>query len=99
MPDGQKKDIKINFSQDLQGGAYANNMIVSHTKEEFIMDFLMVGPHAGAVTARIITSPGHMKRIIAALQDNIKRYEQKFGEVKVAEAPKGTIGFASPTKH
>ncbi|NOX97740.1 MAG: DUF3467 domain-containing protein [Nitrospirae bacterium] len=99
MPDEQKKEVRINFPQDLQGGVYANNMVVSHTREEFIMDFLMVGPRAGAVTARVITSPGHIKRIIAALQDNIKRYEQRFGNVKVAEEPKGSIGFTPSTKH
>ncbi len=41
MPNGQK-EIKVNFPQQLQGGAYANNMFVTHTKEEFVMDFLMV---------------------------------------------------------
>ena len=69
------KELKVNFAQNLVGGVYANNMFVSHTREEFIMDFLMVSPPAGTVTARIISSPGHMKRIIKALQENIKKYE------------------------
>jgi hypothetical protein len=38
-------------------------------------------------------SPGHMKRMVAALQENIKRYESKFGEIKIAQEPKGKIGF------
>ncbi|MFX1476365.1 MAG: DUF3467 domain-containing protein [Promethearchaeota archaeon] len=92
MPNG-KKEIKVNFPHQLQGGAYANNMLVIHTKEEFVMDFLMVAPPTGAVTARVIISPGHMKRIIAALQENVKKYEQKFGSIAAAEEPKGTIGF------
>ena len=92
MPNG-KKEIKVNFPQQLQGGAYANNMLVIHTKEEFVMDFLMVAPPTGAVTARVIISPGHMKRIIAALQENVKKYEQKFGSIAAAEEPQGTIGF------
>ena len=71
MPNGQ--DIKVNFPPNLHGGVYSNNMVVTHTKEEFILDFLMVAPPAGAVTARVIVSPGHMKRILAALQDNILR--------------------------
>ena len=93
MPDGTK-EIKVHFPQQLQGGVYANNMIVAHTKEEFIMDFFMAAPPSGAVTARIITSPGHIKRIISALQDNVRKYEQKFGKIAPAEEPKGTIGFA-----
>ncbi len=73
----QKQEIKVNFPEKLHGGVYANNMIVTHTKEEFVMDYLMVVPPAGAVTARIIVSPGHMKRVVAALNENIAKYEQK----------------------
>ena len=93
MPD-RPKEIKVNFPQQLHGGAYANNMFVTHTKEEFIMDFVMVAPPAGAVTARVVTSPGHMKRIIDALQNNVKKYEDKFGKIAPAEEPKGKMGFA-----
>ena len=73
MPGGQ--EIKVNFPPNLQGGVYSNNMVVTHTKEEFILDFLMVAPPAGAVTARVIVSPGHMERSLTALQDNISKYE------------------------
>jgi hypothetical protein len=89
----QKQEIKVNFPEKLHGGVYANNMIVTHTKEEFVMDYLMVVPPAGAVTARIIVSPGHMKRVVAALNENIAKYEQKFGEIETAEAPTMNMGF------
>ena len=85
----EPKEIKINFPQELQGGVYSNNMVVSHTKEEFILDFIMVAPPAGTVTSRVIVSPGHMKRILAALQDNISKYEKAFGTIQIAEEPKG----------
>jgi len=32
-----------------------------------------------------------MKRILAALQDNISKYEAAFGTIQVAEEPKGKI--------
>ena len=89
MADGQ--EVKVNFPPELQGGAYSNNMVISYTREEFILDFLMVAPPAGAVTARVIVSPGHMKRILAALQDNISKYENTFGTIQIAEEPKGKI--------
>jgi hypothetical protein len=66
-------------------------MFITHTKEEFILDFLMVAPPAGSVNARVIVSPGHMKRILAALQDNISKYEKTFGAIQIAEEPKGKI--------
>lgn len=95
MSSGQEvKEIKVSFPRELQGGAYANHMVVTHTKEEFILDFVMVAPPTGAVTARVIVSPGHMKRILEALRDNVSKYEKAFGSIQVAEEPKGTIGFS-----
>jgi hypothetical protein len=92
MPNGQEpKEIKVNFPPELQGGVYSNNMVVTHSREEFILDFLMVAPPAGTVTARVIVSPGHMKRILRALDDNISKYEKAFGTIQVAEEPKGRI--------
>ncbi len=85
------KEIRVDFPKELLGGVYSNNMAVSHTGEEFIMDFIMLAPPSGAVNARIIVSPGHMKRIVKALQDNISKYEQRFGSIHVAEEPKGKI--------
>lgn len=78
----QQKEIKVEFPSNLRGGVYCNNM---------------VAPPAGAVTARVIMSPGHMKRTIAALQENLKKYEEKFGKIQeAAEPPKGKIGFHTP---
>jgi len=95
MPNGPgSKEIKVNFPQEIQGGVYANNMVVAHTKEEFILDFLMVAPPAGTVTARVIVSPGHMKRILEALRENISKYENTFGTIQIAEEPKGKVGLA-----
>lgn len=91
-----QKKININFPPEVQGGVYANNMFVTHTKEEFIMDFIMVAPPTGNVTARVISSPGHMKRILKALQENLGKYEEKFGSLKEAEEPKSNFGFQVP---
>jgi hypothetical protein len=30
----------------------------------------------------VITSPRHVRRLIAALEENLRRYEQQFGAVK-----------------
>ena len=34
-----------------------------------------------------------MKRMITALQDNVMKYEARFGTIQAAEEPKGKIGF------
>jgi hypothetical protein len=93
--DTTKKEIQIAFPEHLKGGVYCNNMVVSHTKEEFIMDFMLVAPPASIVTARVIMSPGHMKRTLAALKNNLETYEKKIGAISEAPEPKskGSIGF------
>ncbi len=93
QPQPQQQQIKINFPPHLAGGAYANNLIVTHSQEEFTLDFIMVVPPAAAVTARVVVTPGNMKRMSTALQENLKKYEEKFGEVRRAEEPKAKIGF------
>ena len=94
QPKGQKINIKIN--DDIAKGTYANMMMVSHTQEEFILDFMNVFPPNGVVSARVITSPGHLKRLIAALADNLKKYESQFGTIQAANAPVNQeIGFKS----
>ena len=89
----QEKKINVKFPEHLHAGAYSNMMAVSHTREEFIMDFIMITPPQGTVTSRIICSPGHMKRIIATLQDNLSKYEGIHGIVQAADELDGQIGF------
>jgi len=90
----QGQQINIKIEDSILKGAYANAMAVSHSKEEFVLDFMNIYPwqRAGIVTARVITSPGHMKRIYKALEENIKKYEQKFGKIEEAKEPEG-VGF------
>ena len=87
-----QKEIKIKFTDDVLRGVYANLMQVTHTKEEFVLDFANVFPPQGIMTSRIIISPGHLKRIVRALDGNMKRYEEKFGPIEEAKGP-GEIGF------
>jgi hypothetical protein len=90
-----QQKIQIKIPDEVMKGAYANAMAVFHNREEFVIDFLNVFPPAGIATARIITSPGHMKRIIRALHENLKRYEDHFGTVEEAAPPhSGPMGYA-----
>jgi len=83
----QPPKIPIKFSPQSIGGVYSNQMIVSHTREEFLMDFINLFPPEGIVNARVIVSPGHLKRMIRALQDNLSKYEARFGPVLEASPP------------
>ncbi len=88
--DKQKLNIKVDDA--ILKGVYANFMQVMHTPEEFILDFGNAVPPVGMLTARIFISPGHLKRILKVLKENVDKYEQQFGDIKIANEPK-TIGF------
>ena len=79
--------IQINTSDDMSRGRYSNSMLIGHGPEEFMIDWLLHSPNGAHLVSRLIVTPGHMKRIIKALQDNIDKYEQTFGPIRVAESP------------
>jgi len=86
MSDARELPVKI--PENLLHGVYANQMVVSHTREEFLLDFINLFPPSGVLNARVIVSPGHLKRMIRALQENLSRYEGRFGKIEEAAAPK-----------
>jgi len=93
MNQQQSKQIQIRANDADLKGAYSNVAIITHTQEEFVIDFMNVLGQNGVLSARVILSPGHMKRIIQALQGNMKLYEQKFGSITLTEEPKEDLGF------
>jgi hypothetical protein len=83
----EEREIPIKIPEEVLRGAYANQMAVAHTREEFVLDFINLFPPGGIVNARVIMSPGHLKRMIRALQDNLRRYEAEFGPLNEAAPP------------
>ena len=81
------KGINIKIRDDELKGSYSNLLRITHTREEFILDFINLVPPEGIVTARIVTSPGHLKRIIKALSANVSRYEEAYGVIEEAPDP------------
>lgn len=92
---GQQQQIQIKITDEILRGAHANMMAVSHTKEEFVLDFMNVfpGQGQGIVTDRVILTPPHAKRVAAALAENIKRYEGQFGTIDAGSPKQPEIGF------
>jgi len=89
-------EIKVKIADDMLKGAYANSLLVAHTAEEFVLDFILSLPPQAVCNARVIIHPGHLKRVIAALQHNLALYETAHGVVASAPDPgPGAIGFAN----
>lgn len=93
--EGSPSPRQVKATDETLKGEYANAMQVMHTKEEFVMDFLSTFPPVANLVSRVIVSPGQMKLIAKALNENIANYEKQFGNVTPSEQPKSTIGFQS----
>lgn len=88
--------INIELSEEIAEGVYANLAMIAHSNSEFVVDFirLMPGVPKAKVKSRIVITPEHAKRLLGALQDNIKKYETTFGEIKqTEEMPKFPMNF------
>ncbi len=80
----KSKQIKIEIDDSIGQGEYVNFAIVTHSIAEFIIDFIRILPGIpkSKVKSRIVISPIHAKTFMKALEDNIKKYEAKYGEIK-----------------
>jgi len=89
----EEVQLKIEIDEPTAQGLYCNLAMVNHTPTEFTMDFIYVQPQQpkAKVRARIITSPQHMKRLLAAMQDNVGRYEKNFGLIDLAKLPESPM--------
>lgn len=88
-----QQQIQIKAIDEKLKGEYSNVMQILHTKEEFVLDFLNVFPPTGTLNSRVILSPGHFKRMVSAMGENLKKYEEQFGKIEESEAPNQSIGF------
>ena len=90
MNDNEKKQqgLQIELTPDKAQGEYANFAIITHSSSEFIVDFarMLPGVAKAQVRSRVILAPEHAKRLLGALQENLMRYEQTFGVIKMPQA-------------
>jgi hypothetical protein len=80
--------VQIEIDPATAQGVFVNMAMVNHTDTEFTLDLVYVQPQApkATVRARAITTPKHMKRLLLAIQDNIAKYEARFGTIELGEA-------------
>jgi hypothetical protein len=87
----KKRELPVKLPDAVLPGVYSNQMMVQHTREEFVMDYINLFPPQGVVNARVIVSPGHLKRMIRALEENLARYEARFGPIIEADPPRPDV--------
>lgn len=85
----KNNELQIELSDEIAQGTYSNLAIISHSTSEFVIDFIRIVPGApkAKVKSRIILTPEHAKRLLMALKDNIEKFEQQNGSVKIQSDP------------
>jgi hypothetical protein len=90
----EQNNLKLNIHPDVAKGTYSNLVVVSHTPSEIVLDFaqMLPGLEGATVRERVIMNPIHAKRLLAALNDNLKKYEQQFGTI-IEPTADGTVPY------
>ncbi len=94
-----QNQINIELSEEIAEGIYANLAMISHSNTEFVIDFIrmMPGVPKAKVKSRIVITPEHAKRFLSALKDNIKKFEENFGEINsMDDFPNFPMNFGGP---
>jgi hypothetical protein len=94
----QPNQLDIELTDDVAEGIYSNLAIISHSNSEFVVDFIrmMPGVPKAKVKSRIVLTPSHAKRLMNALQENISKFEENFGEIEGSENPPFPMNFGGP---
>jgi len=87
----QPQQIQIITTDEMSRGRFSNNLLIVNNQEEFVLDWMLNSPSGMHLVSRIVVTPGHMKRVIAALAENLRRHEQMFGQGNVPEGSEQTI--------
>ena len=94
----QPQQIQVNLDENIGEGTYANLVIISHSPSEIVMDFvrMMPGLQKAKVQSRVLMTPQNAKGFLKALEDNLGKYEDQFGEIKMAQRDDNrNFGFQS----
>ena len=85
-----ERKMQVTADNEARRPNYSNLALITHRKEEFVIDFLFIDPQAQAkesgqamLSTRVVLSPVHMKRLFQAVGENIQRYEKNFGNIVI----------------
>jgi hypothetical protein len=89
------QQLQIELGAQEAEGIYSNLAIITHSPAEFIIDFTRVTPGVprARVLSRIIMTPQHFKLLLNAMRENMDRFEQQYGEVRVDGPHDHPFGF------
>jgi hypothetical protein len=85
----KNQSLQLEIDEATSRGIYTNLAMITHSETEFLIDFLFLQPRSdkSKVLSRLVSSPIHAKRLLWALNDNIAKYEKRFGTIPAGENP------------
>ena len=89
----KKGRLNIKVNDDVARGKYANLALVHNNESEFVFDFVFVEPQRpqGQVVSRVVTNPRTAKRMLAGINELMRRYEE------ILNSQRSTPSFAPQT--
>lgn len=90
--ENKQNQIQIEVPADEMQGRYANLAVITHGPNDFFIDMILMAPNTpkARVQSRVIMTPENAKQLLIALNENVRKYEQVFGEIKPRQAKNGT---------
>ena len=91
----EEKKLDVELGEKESEGIYSNLALIAHSPSEFIIDFarILPGVRKAKVYSRIVMTPQHTRLLLNALEENIKKFEEKFGVIKIEGKQSGRFGF------
>ena len=82
---GRPVRVNLELPADLEA-IYANFTLITHSSSEVIMDFARLLPNTPKtrIYARVLMTPVNAKLLHDALGENLRKFEEKYGEIKAA---------------
>ncbi|MBQ8452175.1 MAG: DUF3467 domain-containing protein [Prevotella sp.] len=89
----QQGGLQLELRPEVALGEFANLALITHSSSDFVLDFarMLPGLPKPQVRSRVVLAPEHAKRLLMALQENIYKYEQKFGKIQIPQEQPRTI--------
>lgn len=78
---------QLKFPDDLQSGAYANTVVISHSPAEFCFDFVTSFYPRSAVSSRVYLAAPHVVELLDSLSRAFEQFRQKSQQQRPPQAP------------
>ncbi len=96
---GQVKhpQLSARVPEHVSRGVFSTGVIVMTGQTEFVLDFVLRMAHPQQIVARVVLPLAVIPQVIAAVRDNIGKYQARFGEIPSQPNPQPPAGQPRPS--